>query len=134
MLSFFPRGVLDEILNLIESVSEDFPSCSFLLYTSPLPIFFLILQALRPDTYILTLCFIWSVYNIPTAFQEFAFIMTYYPFISSFGARAFLRYVVSSENIRWCSDHMSIRKDALKPNLIPETTLIKRQIKFWKDH
>ena len=25
MLSFFPRGVLDEILNLIESVSEDFP-------------------------------------------------------------------------------------------------------------
>ena len=28
MLSFFPRGVLDEILNLIESVSEGF---SFLL-------------------------------------------------------------------------------------------------------
>ena len=31
MLSFFPRGVLDEILNLIESVSEDFPSYSFIL-------------------------------------------------------------------------------------------------------
>ena len=29
MLSFFPRGVLDQILNLIESVSEDFPSYSF---------------------------------------------------------------------------------------------------------
>ena len=28
MLSFFPRGALDEILNLIESVSEDFPSYS----------------------------------------------------------------------------------------------------------
>ena len=28
MLSFFPRGVLGEILNLIESVSEDFPSYS----------------------------------------------------------------------------------------------------------
>ena len=28
MLSFFPPGVLDEILNLIESVSEDFPSYS----------------------------------------------------------------------------------------------------------
>ena len=26
MLSFFPRGVLGEILNLIESVSEGFPS------------------------------------------------------------------------------------------------------------
>ena len=26
VLSFFPRDVLDEILNLIESVSEDFPS------------------------------------------------------------------------------------------------------------
>ena len=31
MLSFFPRGVLDEILNLIESVSEDFPSYSCML-------------------------------------------------------------------------------------------------------
>ena len=30
MLSFFPRGVLDEILNLIESVSGDFPSYSFI--------------------------------------------------------------------------------------------------------
>ena len=28
MLSFLPRGVLDEILNLIESVSEGFPSFS----------------------------------------------------------------------------------------------------------
>ena len=28
VLSFFPRGVLDEILNFIESVSEGFPSCS----------------------------------------------------------------------------------------------------------
>ena len=31
MLSFFPRGVLDEILILIESVSEDFPSYSYLI-------------------------------------------------------------------------------------------------------
>ena len=31
MLSFFPRGVLDEILNLIESVSEGFPSYSFIV-------------------------------------------------------------------------------------------------------
>ena len=29
MLSFFPRDVLDEILNLTESVSEDFPSYFF---------------------------------------------------------------------------------------------------------
>ena len=28
MLSFFPRGVLDKILNLIELVSEGFPSYS----------------------------------------------------------------------------------------------------------
>ena len=28
MLSFFPRGVLDEILSLVKSVSEDFPSYS----------------------------------------------------------------------------------------------------------
>ena len=31
MLSFFPRDVLDEILNLIESVSEGFPSYSYSL-------------------------------------------------------------------------------------------------------
>ena len=31
MLSFFPRGVLDEILNLIESVSEGFPSYFFII-------------------------------------------------------------------------------------------------------
>ena len=30
MLSFFPRGVLDEILNLIESVSEVFSSYSLI--------------------------------------------------------------------------------------------------------
>ena len=32
VLSFFPRDVLDEILNLIESVSEDFPSYSYTGY------------------------------------------------------------------------------------------------------
>ena len=31
VLSFFPRDVLDEILNLIESVSEDFPSYSYIV-------------------------------------------------------------------------------------------------------
>ena len=31
MLSFFPRDVLDETLNLIESVSEGFPSYSYCL-------------------------------------------------------------------------------------------------------
>ena len=30
VLSFFPRDVLDEILNLIGSVSEDFPSYSYI--------------------------------------------------------------------------------------------------------
>ena len=36
VLSFFPRDVLDEILNLIESVAEDFPSyfCLFSLSVS----------------------------------------------------------------------------------------------------
>ena len=32
VLSFFPRDVLDEILNLIESVSKDFPSYSSLSF------------------------------------------------------------------------------------------------------
>ena len=38
VLSFFPRDVLDEILNLIESVSEDLPSYFYMQNT----IFFLI--------------------------------------------------------------------------------------------
>ena len=33
MLSFIPRGVLDEILNLIESVSEGFPSYSSIAHS-----------------------------------------------------------------------------------------------------
>ena len=33
VLSFFPRDVLDEILKLIESVSEDFPSYSSTAYS-----------------------------------------------------------------------------------------------------
>ena len=32
MLSFFPRGVLDESLNLIESGFEEFPSYSLFIY------------------------------------------------------------------------------------------------------
>ena len=35
VLSFFPRDVLDEILNLIESVSEDFPSYFYLTRYQP---------------------------------------------------------------------------------------------------
>ena len=37
VLSFFPRDVLDEILNLIESVSEDFPSYSSSLCVVSIP-------------------------------------------------------------------------------------------------
>ena len=39
VLSFFPRDVLDEILNLIESVSEDFPSYSYSYDSSIFAIF-----------------------------------------------------------------------------------------------
>ena len=41
VLSFFPRGVLDEILNSIVSVSEGFPSYSLLPKTMILLFFFL---------------------------------------------------------------------------------------------
>ena len=34
VLSFFPRDVLDEILNLIGSVSEGFPSYSLVNYSN----------------------------------------------------------------------------------------------------
>ena len=36
VLSFFPRDVLDEILNLIGSVSEGFPSYSHMPYNNAL--------------------------------------------------------------------------------------------------
>ena len=44
VLSFFPRDVLDEILNLIESVSEGFPSYSSIAYS------LLLSSANCPDT------------------------------------------------------------------------------------
>ena len=49
MLSFFPRGVLDEILNLIESVSEDFPSysCFYFAMKEILWPLFLIIKELK---------------------------------------------------------------------------------------
>ena len=47
VLSFFPRDVLDEILNLIESVSEDFPSYSYrvniflsVFFSSDIPLYY----------------------------------------------------------------------------------------------
>ena len=46
MLSFFPRGVLDEILNLIESVSEGFPST----FTGPFIDFFTIFDNMVFDS------------------------------------------------------------------------------------
>ena len=45
MLSFFPRGVLDEILNLIESVSGSFPSypcLSCTVHTPTISILFIV--------------------------------------------------------------------------------------------
>ena len=39
VLSFFPRDVLDEILNLIESVSEDFPSYSYVIPSELLSVY-----------------------------------------------------------------------------------------------
>ena len=44
MLSFFPRGVLDEILNLIESVFEDFPSYSYKCVHLPFERIYLIMS------------------------------------------------------------------------------------------
>ena len=43
MLSFFPRDVLDEILNLIESVSEDFPSYSDMLVRSVFSLLYILM-------------------------------------------------------------------------------------------
>ena len=41
VLSFFPRDVLDEILNLIGSVSEGFPSYSFTQYKLDPAVFYI---------------------------------------------------------------------------------------------
>ena len=51
------------------------------------PIFFLILQTLRPNTFHLILECIWSkVFVTALAFQEFTYIVKYYPFIFTYGA------------------------------------------------
>ena len=53
MLSFFPRDVLDEILNLIDSVSEGFPSYSYFRYNMPLNSVYIdnyaIITVIHPD-------------------------------------------------------------------------------------
>ena len=54
VLSFFPRDVLDEILNLIESVSEDFPSYSLIL----LGIFVIFFLNSKHSVKILSVCLI----------------------------------------------------------------------------
>ena len=51
MLSFFPRGVLDEILNLIESVSESFPSYSCLGCFQNFSLKSLLAEANKPSLY-----------------------------------------------------------------------------------
>ena len=47
MLSFFLRGVLDEILNLIESVSEEFPS-----YSYSFSVYYVILHAYKDVSFL----------------------------------------------------------------------------------
>ena len=53
VLSFFPRGVLDEILNLIESVSELFSSYSYIpclfFFISLLSLFWTVRKEKQPD-------------------------------------------------------------------------------------
>ena len=55
VLSFFPRDVLDEILNLIESVSEDFPSYSYIvkdMLKNPYNVIYVILTFISFSVYI----------------------------------------------------------------------------------
>ena len=52
MLSFFSRGVLDEILNLIESVSEGFPSYSYECCLHCLSV-----------TFLITVCIAWKLFS-----------------------------------------------------------------------
>ena len=44
VLSFFPRAVLDEILNLIESVSEGFPSYSYKNFSNYLIVYLIYIK------------------------------------------------------------------------------------------
>ena len=59
VLSFFPRDVLDEILNLIESVSEDFPSYSYTMAKNSAADAFSILLIL--DVYMCLMCITYQV-------------------------------------------------------------------------
>ena len=60
MLSFFPRDVLDEILNLIESVSEGFPSYSLIspFKNLEVKVSLCLIHNEIPDTEFLKICFI----------------------------------------------------------------------------
>ena len=75
VLSFFPRDVLDEILNLIESVSEDFPSYScamlhiIILYHKSY-VFSLVCSFLSMDSWLLGLFMVILVNRIRFKHQE----------------------------------------------------------------
>ena len=76
MLSFFLRGVLDEILNLIESVSEGFPSYSSIVNDLISSYFFLLyllcLRYLPYSSISLNLSNSSSFYFILSLFELFA--------------------------------------------------------------
>ena len=75
--SFFPRGVLDEILNLIESVSEEFPSystifVSFICFLLPGDLHSeLILSSLQ-----LVLCRVAAVKRLPAHHRSAEYLFT----------------------------------------------------------
>ena len=65
MLSFFPRGVLDEILNLIESVSEVFSSCSLIFRISLIEVYLCFLHKDFPIFYPAKFCL-----SLPSLFRS----------------------------------------------------------------
>ena len=88
VLSFFPRDVLDEILNLIESVSEDFPSYSFIV-SRPDHCRFTQLVVFLVDFFILSsvgICIVWCYANLdfPKYLQFMLKIVSYHQWMKHF--------------------------------------------------
>ena len=82
MLSFFPRGVLDEILNLIESVSEEFPSYSYCHYSSAFYLSLTLFTNLWPSARKELASWFFAYYYYYFFFFFFFFFALYFVFIS----------------------------------------------------
>ena len=117
MLSFFPRGVLDGILNSIESVSEGFPTCSCVEGVQCVCALMVIIL------YIETVVYLWGFYDIKFKLTQYKSKLGLIPQYT-FDLREFdiTNLKFGSNTTIYLSQHVTLTNYKPKPGLIPQHT------------